>query len=208
MKIVEILQGSDEWLAWRNTRVCATDAAPILDKSYFVSRKLLWERKMGLAPTEPVTPKMQRGKDLEEPARQLLIKQIGINFQPCCVEHNEHSYLACSLDGLSDCKRFICEIKAMDEDGHLFAINGGYKDIYRWQMQHQFLVTGCDKCYFASYRPEHAEQPLAIIEVLPDYEDMAELFEAEKIFYEVNMKQFICPEDYKIKIKENNKNET
>jgi putative phage-type endonuclease len=203
MRIIDLEQGSEKWLQYRKTHVMGTDAAVILGENKYVSRKLLWQRKWDLVPPEQENEKMRRGKDLEEPARKLLIEKTGINFKPMCVEHNDHEWLSCSLDGLSDCKRFICEIKAGSEDLHNFTLSGEVKHIYFIQVQHQLLVTGCDKCYFASYRPEYMEKPLAIIEILPDYEKMAELFEAERIFYEVNMKQFIAPEDYTLELKEN-----
>lgn len=203
MKIIDLEQGTEDWLNWRKTRICATDSSIIMDKNPWCSRKLLWERKMSLAPTEEENSAMRRGKELEPIAREELYKETGIVFTPLCVEHEEHSWLGCSLDGYSQLNECICEIKCMGEDGHQFAIAGGIKDIYQWQITHQFLVTGCDKCYFASYRPEHI-QSLAIIEVFPDYEKMAELFQAERIFYEFNMKQFISPEESKFKLKENN----
>jgi putative phage-type endonuclease len=199
MKILDLKQEGEEWHAFRRTHITGTDASTIMRLNPFKNRRQLFRLKMGLDDPEPMNEAMKRGKELEPIALNLLCKETGIDFKPAVVEYNDHSWIGASLDGLSSCFDYICEIKAMNEDGHELAIQGELRPYYSCQVQHCLMVTCAKKAFFCAYRPEHA-QPLIILEIEPCIEMMAEMFEEERIFFEM-MRNGIMPEDESFKFK-------
>lgn len=201
MKFINLPQGSSEWLKMRSIKITSTDAPIVMRISPFKNRRTLWLQKMGLEEIDPINSKMQRGTELEPIARELAIKELGIEFSPAVVEHDAHNWLISSLDGISPCLEYILEIKCPSEDVHNLAIQGAIKNYYQCQLQHHLLVTCSKKAFYCSYRPEHA-QPLVILEIEPCIEMQAEMFEEERIFFEM-MRNGVMPEDESFKFKLN-----
>ncbi len=182
MKIIELEQGTDQWKQFRRTHVTSTDSAVICEKNPWKTPYELYIEKMDGIET-PVNERMRRGNELEEHARQLLIKETGIDFKPAVVVHDTHHWAMASLDGLSPCNQFICEIKAPNRDTHELALDNIIKPYYFAQMQHALFVTHAILCCYFSYMPEHLI-PTAVIIVQPDKEFIAEMIIKEKEFYE------------------------
>lgn len=180
---IPLLQGSQQWLDFRKGKISGTDAASIANVSPYTSAKELYELKLGMRESQPINQKMLRGQNLEPIARDLACKKIGMNFTPAVIQSSEHFYMMASLDGLSDCKTAIMEIKCFNEDGHQLAIDGNLYPYVFCQCQHNLETCNMDLCYYISYRPEHTENPLVIIEVYrcPDY--CEKLVAAERDFY-------------------------
>ena len=145
MRKVEFNQGSEEWLAWRKKLLTATDAAQILGVSPYSTAYKCWQRKLGLIPEQASTPAMQRGVRDEPIARQMFIKQTGINMTPCCVESDLHNFIGSSLDGISDCGKYILEIKSQKFVNQV-------PEFHYSQIQHQLLSTDftAKVCYYVS----------------------------------------------------------
>ncbi len=162
MKIIHGLeQGSESWLEYRRKHIMATDCSIILGSNNFSDPVKLYRQKMGIIPPDPENDAMRHGKMLEEEARVKICEFLGINFTPVVVSHDKETWAASSLDGLSDCGRFIIEIKCptthkKHEDQSKGIIAEYYKDQVRWQL----YCTGAEVCYFFSYRPKHIA-PLA-----------------------------------------------
>ena len=170
MKFLELEQGSDKWLLFRQVHIMATDAAKIMNKNPWETPKDLWEQKMGLAPPVSVNEAMLRGQRLEPIARALACKEIGVDFTPAVVQNATRPWQAASLDGISEDLAYILEIKCPNNATHDFSVQElGIHNYYRIQMQHQFAVTGCASGYYVSYHPEHTT-PLIIIDVVADPE--------------------------------------
>lgn len=171
MKIINLEQGSAEWLSWRKTVITATDCPAILGSSPWMTAYKCWQRKLGLVEEQKSNEAMERGKRLEPEARAQFIERHGINMTPAVVESETYEFLGASLDGLSDCKKYILEVKCGGATLHNQAINGVIPDYYRDQMQHQLLVTGAEKAFYYSYNGKDG----VCIEVMPD-ETFAEKF--------------------------------
>lgn len=199
MKILDILQGSDEWKNLRLSKITGTDAAILTGSNIWKSKLELWEQKLLISQPDECTPKMKRGSDLEEPARLLLNEALGIEFKPAVVISDLYPHMMASLDGLSPCGRFMCEIKCPSLHSHEQAIQNCYASYYYDQMNHCLLVTGCEKCYYCSYFPGHAQE-IAIIEIYPDLEKQAEIIAKGKEFY-LNMCTMNPPKEWKLNIK-------
>ncbi len=73
MKIVDLTQGDDAWLAWRKGGITATDAAILLDRSPYKTRWRLWAEKSGFAREVDLSlnPLVRRGERTRRlPARR------------------------------------------------------------------------------------------------------------------------------------------
>ena len=180
---IDLIQGSQEWLSYRMSKIMATDAGVILDVNPFKSLENLYEEKLGLTQNIKTNPAMQRGHDLEPVARELFSHNIGIEMTPCVCENNTNSWMAASLDGLSSCDKYILEIKCPNEDTHKLAINGQVKPYYYAQCQHQLAVTEAEILYYFSYRPEYTSNPFAVIEFIPDEKYIQNMIKLEKKFW-------------------------
>lgn len=110
MKILDLEQGTQEWLDYRRTRVTATDAVVIMGQDPYETPRQRWERKLGIGPEVFVTDAMRRGTALEPVARDVYTSLTGIPMMPTCVEHDSHPFMA-SLDGIDLDYDRIVEIK-------------------------------------------------------------------------------------------------
>ncbi len=175
------VQGTQEWLDFRKTRIGASDAPIINGDSPWCNAYELWQRKLGLVPDQFVSPAMQRGKDLEPKAREEYIRLTGNTVMPAVVVHKEHEYIFASLDGLSP-DGIVIEIKCANRVDHLKAIEGQVPDKYLAQLMHQLAVTEAEIIDYVSYCPDH-ETPLAIVKISRDENYINDLIEKEKEFY-------------------------
>lgn len=145
MHKIEIELGSPEWLEWRRNRICATDAAILLGFSPYCSPYEGWQRKTGQIPEQEVNSAMRRGQRDEPIARDMFIKQYGINMTPCCIESDIYNFLGASLDGISDCGKYLLEIKSTRPMSNI-------PDHHMIQIQHQLLCTDntAEMCFYVT----------------------------------------------------------
>jgi putative phage-type endonuclease len=166
MKIIDVEQGTPEWLSWRKTVITATDCPAILGSSPWSTAYKCWQRKLGLIEEQKSSSAMERGKRLEPIARERFIRKYGINMIPTVVECSEYDFLGASLDGISDCRRYILEIKTGNHDLHRSAKQGTIPEYYFHQIQCQLLVTGALKGFYQV--SDEKEENDIVIEVVPD----------------------------------------
>lgn len=163
MRKIELEQGSSDWLAWRKGLITATEAGSILGINPYCTIYKSWQRKVGLIPEQKETEPMRRGKRDEPIARDLFIKQYGIDMIPCCVESDKYNFIGASLDGLSPCGKYLLEIKSQQLHPR------DMPEYHYAQMQHQMLCDDEDKierCFYVC----HWAGENTITEVLPDME--------------------------------------
>jgi putative phage-type endonuclease len=140
--IVQLPQGSTEWLAYRLTRRNASESAAVLGISPWTTPYQLWLHKTGRA--EPkVTQAMQRGTDLEPAARAAYEDQTGLIMQPLVLESGTYS---ASLDGMTLEGDLVLEIKCplRGTRSELWqdVLDGSIPEHYAVQVQHQLMVSG------------------------------------------------------------------
>lgn len=170
MGIINLIQGSPEWLEYRLSKIMATDISVINLSNPFNTEQDLWEQKQIIRSGPTMNAAMQRGHDLEPVARGLACKEFGINFEPVVYESDDHPWAAASLDGYCQDNNIILEIKCPKEKTHLQTFDQIIPMYYQDQMQWQLMVTQAKRCYYFSYRPECQNRPISIIEVIPDIE--------------------------------------
>lgn len=98
---------------------------------------------------------MQRGIDLEAEARDAFSFEYGMAIQECgSIPHPTIPRCSASPDGLIGDSGLI-EIKCPSSmQKHLDALRtGAHAQEYRWQLQHQLLVTGREWVIAVSYDP-------------------------------------------------------
>lgn len=149
MKIINLKQGSKEWLAYRKLKVMASEAPIVMGLSKYETPYKLWQRKLGLIEDKEKTPAMQRGIDLEPIARDLFNMENQSNFQPIVAECSDNEFLAASLDGYENGE--VLEIKCNGEKNHTLALQGVVPPDHYCQMQVQMFVTDSLKGYYYSF---------------------------------------------------------
>ena len=105
--IIQLPQGSPEWLAYRLAKRNASESAAVLGLSPWTTPYQLWLIKTGRL-VQAVTHAMQRGTDLEPAARLAYEEQTGLVMQPQVLERGAYS---ASLDGLDLDGELVLEIK-------------------------------------------------------------------------------------------------
>jgi putative phage-type endonuclease len=166
MKKIEVEQGSPEWLAWRKTVITATDCPAIRGSSPWSTAYKCWQRKLSLVEEQKSNDAMERGKKLEPIIRQRFIEKWGINMTPVVAESSEYTFLGASLDGISDCGKYILEVKTGGEKLYAMAKNEIIPEYYLDQVQQQLLVSGAEKCFY-QFGSEDKEKDVTI-PVYPD----------------------------------------
>jgi putative phage-type endonuclease len=149
--IVQLPQGSPEWLAYRLTRRNASESAAVLGVSPWTTPYQLWLHKTGR--DEPkVTQAMQRGTDLEPAARAAYAEQTGLIMQPLVLEAGAYS---ASLDGMTLEGDLVLEIKCplRGTRSELWqdVLDGSVPNHYAVQVQHQLMVSGATTAHLWVY---------------------------------------------------------
>jgi len=169
MKIINLEQGSEAWLSWRKTVITATDCPAILGSSPWTTAYKCWQRKLGLIASQPSNEAMERGTRLEPLIRERFINRYGVNMTPLVVESSEYDFLGASLDGLSDCGKYILEIKTGGNKLYKMALDKTIPPYYLDQMQHQLLVTGAEKCYYVVGGEDEDKDVMIVVYPDPEF---------------------------------------
>ena len=183
-------QDTIEWLDARREGIGGSDAGVIMGitpKKWGTKYKTYLE-KLGVGARRVTTEAMKRGKALEPMARQAFIVKSGINMTPKMVWSQTHYFMFASLDGLSDCGKFILETKAPGRDDHAEAKAGRVPAKYKAQLQHYLAVGGYECCYYVSYAIKEGVTP-QISEAYPygkpeDFEIVTVIVKADEVFQE------------------------
>ena len=140
--IIQLKQGSPEWLAYRLTMRNASETAAVLGLSPWTTPYQLWLLETGRK-CQAVNPAMQHGTDMEPAARAAYEVQTGEIMQPLVLQDSVYS---ASLDGMTLDGDLIVEIKCpfRGQDSALWkdVADGTVPGHYGVQVQHQLMVSG------------------------------------------------------------------
>lgn len=146
--IIQLAQGSQEWLDYRRTMRNASESAAVLGKSPWMTPYQLWLLKTGRTVTQ-VTPAMEHGIAMEPAARAAYEAQSGQIMQPLVLQDGSYS---ASLDGINFEGSLLVEIKCPFKGNNsalwLDAANGQIPAHYLVQIQHQLWVSGAILAHF------------------------------------------------------------
>src|SRR5690554_113818 len=148
MKIVDLTQGSPEWLEHRDKLKNASEAPVIMGASPYKSRDaLLREKKTGDRPKHSAYTEslFQRGHAAEAVARPIVEKQIGEELYPVVATRGD---LGASFDGITLMEDVVWECKLWNEDKVADIKAGKPPERDYWQLVHQFYVSGAQKIIY------------------------------------------------------------
>lgn len=151
MKILDLEQGSDEWLEVRLNHYTASEAPAMMGDSKFMSRNQLLALKKGWQNNPDDTFKtrlFQKGHEYEAAAREIIETEHCGNFTPVVASSEIESLtLLASYDGLY-LDTLPWEHKSWNETLSENVRNGLITAEYYWQLEHQMLVADVDKILF------------------------------------------------------------
>lgn len=142
-----------EWYEWRKAGIGASDAPIIMGDSPYMTKQELWDIKKGLTQAKPTNYIQALGHKFEPIARGSFEFIVDADFPPCRVEHSEMPWLRASLDGFSEQRKEILEIKMVGQAALGSFDKKNPKPLKRHyaQIQHQLMVTGFDICHYYCY---------------------------------------------------------
>ena len=148
-EIVHLEQGSQEWLALRRTKRCASETPIVMSLSPWGTWNSLKATKAGRDAVE--TSAMRHGKINEERARQAFSFEFGGGGSLLPVVVIDGPWLA-SIDGayddLSEIVEIKCPVKGRASSTWAAAARGEVEPHYLAQVQHQLMVTRAKLAHF------------------------------------------------------------
>jgi putative phage-type endonuclease len=171
MKIIDVIQGSEEWLEYRKGKISGTMLSDLYSKRG--TRKIgFYQLIAERLATEPDGENpMERGLRLEEEAAQTFVEMTGkhVEIAGVCV-HDGYPEIINSPDRLirtGDVFGEALEIKCLSSARHLEAvITNGIPDEFVPQSAQYFIVNpDLQRLYFMFYDPRVESVPAHIITI-------------------------------------------
>jgi putative phage-type endonuclease len=181
-EVIDLVQGSPEWLKYREKHVGASDVPSIMGCGYDSAYKV-WLEKLGFGEKKYETAAMQKGKEFESIARTDFICQTGlVGIKPMVLHSLREDHLMASMDGADLEKDIALEIKipTMTSGFHEMAMDGVVPEKFIPQLQTQMFVMGIAMIYYFSWH----ECSSKIIEVPYNEEYVKDLIQKTKEFQE------------------------
>lgn len=182
MKIIDIEQGSQEWLDFRKKHIGASDASIILGVSPWTTPFQLWRQKLDLDLPQEENEAMRYGKQNEEKCRIFSETLYGCNLTPLVAQSEEYPWLIASYDAYSTDFDIAIEIKNSGIKDHEIAKKGLIPDKYKPQLLQQMIVASLDRITYQScYKDENVYVHISI----DDFKkNIAEHLKKTKEFYD------------------------
>lgn len=151
MKIVNLIQGSPEWKAWRFHGITASDISILMGSNSYKSIHDLWVEKLSQIDSTISNVAMQHGSNQEPYARIWIEALKNTNLVPHCVVNDTNEVYRCSLDGYDEKTGEVYEIKCPYSSRKVLDARVFDQIDLAWvhQVQWQLLVTGSKKGYIA-----------------------------------------------------------
>lgn len=185
MKILDIEQGSDEWLELRKTKITGTDIAAIFGISPWKNAYDLWREKLGLLPPTAVNYAMRRGTEYEDEARASFeALQGNVKYPAAVILSTAFPWLMSSLDGLNGHFRIVTEFKVPLPHNFESMCENPIPNYYMTQMQNAFAASDrfIENGFFCVYSPELKK--IHKREVVADNKMIDKIYEESKIFHD------------------------
>lgn len=152
MQVLELVQGSPEWIAARIELFGASEAPAMMNESKFMSRNELLKLKF-TGKAKPVSAHLQKiydkGHATEEMARPIVEGKIDEELYPVTGQL-ENSKIMASFDGLTMMEDTAFEHKLYNATLAENVRNNVLEMHYVWQLEQQLLVSGAEKVIFVT----------------------------------------------------------
>lgn len=174
--MIELEQRTPEWYKFRREHIGASDAPYLMGVNKYKSPYQIWREKQGLDESNYINEDMQRGIDLEPEARKHAGLILNVELKPVVRKSRTTSFMAASLDGISDDGKILVEIKCPRNQ-----IQGAEVPMIHYpQLQHQMYVCEAEKMYYFSYLPHDS----VMIEIVRNDEYIEKLIQVETEFWD------------------------
>lgn len=152
-KIVDLEQGTPEWLEWRSNGIGASDVPTILGENPWKDREQLFFEKCNPKFSQSQSSAMARGIRLEPIARAAYIERIGKTVAPACLQSLDRAWLRCSVDGITESLDQIVEIKCGESSYKIAKKNRTIPIYYYGQLQYILTITNIQEIDVWNYSP-------------------------------------------------------
>jgi predicted phage-related endonuclease len=170
MNIIELKQGSDEWLMFRHLHHNASEAAAMLGLDPKTSRNQLLKMRAAGAEKEFTsyvqTHILDHGHDVEVKARAIIEEEIGEDLFPVFASDDD-LYLYASFDGLNLDGSIGFEHKQWNDILAAAIASGMIPDSHMPQLQQQLMISGAEKIIFVV--SDGTATKRAMVDVYPDH---------------------------------------
>ncbi len=184
--IVDLQQGTAEWLEWRSNGIGASDAPAIMGENPWKSSAHLLSEKLGIAEKFSGNAAMARGTALEPEARKQYEAISSVCVAPACLQSNKHNWQRASVDGLAADGNIVVEIKCGESVYRKTASSRQVPSYYIGQLQHILAVTELPYIDFFCWLPN---RPAIHLTIKRDDHYIARLIVAEQAFWQQIMKK-------------------
>jgi putative phage-type endonuclease len=151
--IIDLAQGTQEWLQWRHGGIGASEASVILGENRFQRVDELLNYKRGPLTEFAPNAAMALGTKLEPEARKRYIARQGRDYRPVCLQSTRYEWLRASLDGLAITDDAVVEIKCGQSVYRWTSRSGSVPSYYIGQLQHILAVTNLQEIDFWCHWP-------------------------------------------------------
>ena len=184
--IVDLQQGTTEWLEWRSNGIGASDAPTIMGENPWKSSTQLISEKLGTVRKFEGNAAMARGTALEPEARKRYEEISKIRVAPACLQSTKHAWQRASVDGLAVNRSTVVEIKCGESVYRKTASSRQVPGYYVGQLQHILAVTDLPHIDFFCWLPS---RPGIHLRINRDDRYIARLIVVEKAFWQQFTKQ-------------------
>ena len=203
-KVIDLEQGTNEWLEYRKKKITASEVAMAMNKSPYMTAYQLYNMKKGLYQPKADDYIFQRGHEFEEIGRQVFKDLTGEEMIPFCVESVINPNFFASLDGFNS-KFGLFEHKLVGEEEIKKIENGEIREDHIIQMNFQMLTSGIETTQYMATTPKKKK---AIVSIDAD-EELQQLIamEAEEFMKKIQKniapklsnKDYLIPQDDEIR---------
>ena len=191
---VKEMENHDAWLAARINGIGGSDAGVIAGMNRWKSPYQLWLEKTGQVEAEDISNNeyVYFGNVLEQVVADEFTKRTGKKVRKAgMMRNNDTPWLLANVDRLVIGEEAGLECKTANGFAAKDWEEDKVPDTYYLQCQHYMMATGCQTWYIACLV---GGNHFVWKEIPRNEEDIAALYEAEKAFWEVNVKQHVMPD--------------
>ena len=164
--IIQVIQGSPEWLDLRLKYATASNVPAIQGISPYKTRLQYFE-ELFLNRSIPfkMNAAVKMGHEVEKIGRDYVASNYGFEINPAVVVSKDVPDLLASLDGFNKEREIIFEAKYVGSEALSMILERNLPEHHVAQVQSQLLATGAKKCIYFAQDPAGR---VAIVEIDPN----------------------------------------
>jgi len=178
-KIINLTQGSKEWLKWRSKGIGGSDVPTIMGENPWKSRNYLIQEKLGNKKIWGGNQATSQGQKYEPIIRAQIEKDLGLSIIPLCIQSRKNRWMRASLDGITHKGDKVIEIKFGKKVYSHVHQNNAPPEYHNGQLQHIIHLTGLDAI---DYYCGAIDQPTIHLSIKKDELYIEKMLENEHLF--------------------------